>query len=321
MHMIIRLITGLSCLIFSIHPAYGQEQEFLRDEPITPIQANPAPLSATEALGKLLFHDPLLSLDQTHACITCHQMTQGGAEPRPVSTGHRGKLTAYNSSSTLNLKYNYYFQWTGAKKDLDDAIEAAFNNAMGMATDWPLLMQRLSDHETYADMFEKLYKRPVDKAALIDALNSYLHRLNTPGSRFDQWLMGDDTALNNQELDGYRLFKSIGCISCHNGSNIGGTLIQNFGIYNVPAPENEADQGRYLITGYDSDKQVFRVPGLRNIAETAPYFHRGQTATLEQAVQIMAQLQLDRNLTDNETDTIVAFLKTLSAPVQEFSDP
>jgi cytochrome c peroxidase len=189
-----------------------------------------------------------------------------------------------------------------------------------MNTSWEELLPKLRADQTYREAFLAVYASGPEPAYVLNALATFERSLLTPDARFDRYLRGDQDALGADESRGYELFKAYGCVACHQGVNIGGNLFQKFGIfYDVFAEEDpvtEADVGRLAITGKEADRHVFRVPSLRNVAITAPYFHDGRAASLEEAVEAMARSQLGRSLTGEEIDLIVAFLRTLTGQYQ-----
>jgi cytochrome c peroxidase len=185
-----------------------------------------------------------------------------------------------------------------------------------MNTTWPELLAKLRADSDYVTAFRATYRQDITRANVLDALASFERSLVTPNSRFDRYLRGEGDALTMGEQQGYQLFKSYGCVACHQGTNIGGNLFQKFGVFQAPeAPlpaDGVIDLGRYTVTKVARDREVFRVPSLRNVAATPPYFHDGRAATLEVAVDTMARMQLGRQLTRGEIGLIVQFLHTLT---------
>jgi cytochrome c peroxidase len=183
-------------------------------------------------------------------------------------------------------------------------------------TNWSELLGKLRADSEYRAAFDKAYGGPFSSAQVLDALTSYERSLVTPNARFDRYLRGERDAITPEEERGYHLFKAFGCVACHQGKNVGGNLFERFGIFEASSlsndPNRSADLGRFAITGEERDRFVFRVPSLRNVALTAPYFHDGRAATLEAAVTLMARKQLGRTLEDPEVDLLVGFLKTLT---------
>jgi len=276
----------------------------------------PIPLSVTVNkakvdLGKKLFNDTLLSFDNTISCATCHNLKHNGAETKAVSQGIDGKFGTRNSPTIFNSRYNFAQFWDGSARDLKHQALAPMENPVEMGDTLENVIKKLKQNNIYVSMFKKVYNSEINSDNMSDAIAEYEKTLITPNSRFDKYLRGDKNILTTQELKGLNLFKSKGCVSCHNGINIGGNLYQKLG-YFADLSNPRRDLGRYNITKNDIDKDNFKVPSLRNIAITAPYFHNGEVKTLEKAVKTMIAYQLGRITSDEEIDSIVAFLKTLT---------
>lgn len=263
-------------------------------EPITPIPAPPVQDPRQVALGDRLFHDPRLSHDNTRSCNSCHDTSTNGAQPG------RGKSVAaddLNTPTVFNAALSFRLNWEGDVRTLESQFGQTLRNPRRMGSSLNEALDKLRADPELARQFREAYGREMDAASLAGAIAAYERTLLTPGSRFDRWLEGDANAITAEELDGYRLFKSLGCVSCHQGVNVGGNMYQRHGVFHLlafPKPE------------------IVRVPSLRNVAVTPPYFHDGSAATLTQAVQAMGYAQLDRTLTDDQTAAIVAFLTTLT---------
>jgi cytochrome c peroxidase len=283
------------------------------DEPLQPL---PLHLELDErkiVLGERLFADPKLSGDGTLACLTCHPLERGGADNRPRSKAMSG-LTAVNTPTVFNVGFSFRYNWNGAFDTLEKALDAPFKNAMG--TTVAKVVEKVGARADYRDAFRKIYADGVTETNVRDVFATYERSLYTPNARFDRWLRGDETVLTADEKDGYALFKSYGCASCHQGANVGGNMFQKLGVmtdyFAERGGETKADQGRYNSTSVDKDRHVFRVPSLRNVARTAPYFHDGSAETLEQAIRVMARYQLGRPLEEAQVGHIAAFLRTLT---------
>jgi cytochrome c peroxidase len=283
------------------------------DEPLQPL---PLHLDLDErkiVLGERLFADPTLSRDGTLACLTCHPLDHGGTDNRARSRT-MGGMTAVNTPTVFNVGFSFRYNWNGAFDSLEKALDAPFKNAMG--TTIGEVVAKLSARADYRDPFRKIYADGLTEGNLRDALATYERSLYTPNARFDRWLRGDEGALTADEKEGYALFKSYGCASCHQGANVGGNMFQKLGVmtdyFAERGGESKADQGRYNSTNADKDRHVFRVPSLRNVARTAPYFHDGSAETLDQAIRVMARYQLGRPLDQAQIDRIAAFLRTLT---------
>jgi cytochrome c peroxidase len=267
-------------------------------------------------LGKKLFGDVILSGKGLLTCASCHDLEAGGTVNLKRTVGYNGKMHRFNAPTVFNVGNNYRLGWRGDFTSLEDQNEKVLLDDNLMAADWPSLLARLKTSGVYTTLFEDAFGRQPDRTTLLEALAIFQRSLSTPNAPFDRYLRGEINALTPSEVQGYSLFRSYGCASCHQGSNIGGNMFQKFGIFAEPTPNgtpvNDGDLGRWTVTGQDRDKGVFRVPSLRNVEVTAPYFHDGRVESLAEAVTIMAHSQLGRELPATEISSIVAFLKTLT---------
>lgn len=271
-------------------------------EPITALPATPSLDPRRVALGERLFHDRRLSRDDGHDCSSCHDIKSNGASGNQRDGGAGGRPLPVNTPTVFNVSLNFRFGWEGKYRSLEAETEQSFRNPAIMGLSAEEAVKKLSADPETARQFREAYGRDPDAAALLDAIASYERTLLTPGSRFDRWLAGDPSAITSEELDGYQQFKSLGCITCHQGVNIGGNLFQRHGIFH---PLGSADP------------QLVRVPSLRNVAATAPYFHDGSATTLPEAVKAMGIAQLDRALSNQQVSAIVAFLQTLTGTYRD----
>ena len=267
------------------------------------------------ALGERLFRDPTLSHDGLVSCTSCHHFeTHGGADGLPVSAIPGRPPGPINVPTVFNVGLNFRWSWIGRWTLMAEQIDAAMSAPHAMATTVDEAVPLLEP--TYAVDFAAVYPDGLNATNVRDALSEYLRSLTTPNARFDRFLRGDDLALTEDERRGWTLFRELGCVSCHQGVNIGGNLFQRFGVIadyvGLDGEISPADHGRERITHDPDDMCVFRVPSLRNVELTAPYFHDGSAATLEDAVQTMAAHQLGRELSDDQRDLLVAFLRTLT---------
>ena len=294
------------------------------DEPIRPIPADMGTHPEKVALGRALFHDPRLSKDNTTACVSCHDLGSGGDDGRRVSVGVEGKLGTINAPTVFNVGLNFKQFWDGRASTLEQQIDGPVQSSVELGSLWPDVIEKLYVHESYSQRFEALYPDGINRYNVKDALAEYLRSLTTPNSRFDQWLSGDEDAINKSEKRGYALFKHYGCASCHQGANAGGNMFQVFGVLNEYFKRrgdiSEADLGRYNVTGNSADRHSFKVPSLRMAALTAPYLHDGSAATLRDAVDAMFEFQLGREAPDEDKEAIIAFIKSLAGESQEL-DP
>ncbi len=292
-------------------------------EPIRPLwPLQPASEPERAALGERLFHDPRLSRDGTVSCASCHSLTLGGGDGRPKSVGVGGAPGKRNAPSIFNVALNVAQFWDGRASTLAEQIDGPLHDPAELGSSWPEVIARLSAIPEYRERFLALYPQGIDVASVKDALVRYQQTLVTPNAPFDRYLLGEHDAIDDTARAGYERFKAYGCVSCHQGMNIGGNMFQRFGIMgdyfadrgDEPA---EVDYGRYQVTGLDADRYVFKVPSLRNVALTAPYFHDGSVATLEEAVAIMGRYQLGRTLSAEDVTLIVAFLRTLTGEIPD----
>ncbi len=285
--------------------------EPLLAEPIRPLPVKPAVDPARAALGRALFHDLRLSQNNNQSCATCHQAGHGGADPRPLSPG--GPYMLRNTPSVYNSAFNFRQGWIGSYSGIDGVLEHVMGTTPGAPSAWDIVASRLTGDSATSAHFNQVYGDDISAALVKDALGSYLKSLVTP-SRFDRYLRGDKGALSADEKAGYAKFKGYGCVSCHQGINVGGNLYQKFGVMRELAADAgmAADLGRHALSRRPEDRHMFRVPSLRNVALTAPYFHNGSVATLEEAVGAMFKYQLGRDAPAHDQALIVQFLKALS---------
>jgi cytochrome c peroxidase len=289
--------------------------------PIEPISVPTDLNMAKVTLGRRLFHDTRLSGDGTISCATCHSLDTGGAEHRATSQGIRGQIGPINAPTVLNAGLNFVQFWDGRAANLQEQAAGPVANPQEMGAEWETVVATLRASESDAAEFGAIYPDGVTQANITDAIAEYERSLVTP-SRFDAFLRGDTSQLNEQEQRGWATFQEVGCISCHRGPNIGGGSYQRMGLVRNyfelrGTPLTEADNGRFNVTHNEADRHFFKVPTLRNIELTAPYFHDGSQAELAGAVRIMGSVQLGRDLTDAQVNDIVAFLRTLTGTLPE----
>lgn len=270
-------------------------------------------------LGKALFNSPLLSSDNTISCASCHLTEYGGDDGFPVSTGVNSKTGTRNSPTVLNAVFNFQQFWDGRSHSLADQISGPIHNPVEMNSNWSEIIEKLKQDEAFQSMFDQVSQSGISKEAIIKAITTFEEALITPNSPIDRYLLGDTEALTAQQKRGYQKFLDYGCIACHQGLNIGGNLFQKLGRIDIMPAAFASDFGLYEVTGNEEDKHVFKVPSLRNVAETAPYFHDGSVETLEEAVTIMAQVQLGRSLSEEDKADLIALLKSFSSPYIEYN--
>jgi len=288
-------------MILMLTPACLAQLPAASDEPITPIPQAGALDARRAALGAALFNDQLLSGNGKQKCASCHDLKTNGASRAGNDAGPDGKMLPVNTNTVFNASLSFRYNWSGNARTLEDQASMSLLRTDVMAITREQAVDRIRKEPGMVPLFRAAYGRDPDWDSLIGSIATFERTLVTPGGRFDLWLGGDSRALDQRELVGYHLFKSIGCISCHQGVNIGGNLFERHGV---------------VTPGKSSDNQIFRVPSLRNVAVTPPYFHDGRAATLDVAVREMASAQLGRELTSSETLSIVAFLGTLTGRYQ-----
>lgn len=284
-------------------------------EPISPIPTEIKLDPVKVALGEKLFNDPQLSHNNSISCASCHRLDLGGTDQVARSIGINGKRGDINAPTVLNSGYNFKQFWDGRAETLEAQIDGPTHASGEMGSDWDEIEAKLGASDVYVSEFSRVYRDGIRTENIRNAIAEFERSLITPNSKFDQYLRGNTDILSEDEKDGYRTFKAVGCISCHQGVNIGGNLFQEFGVMGTYFKDRgnieRSDYGRYNVTHLESDMYVFKVPGLRNISQTSPYFHDGSAQTLEEAVTVMSRYQLGRQLSPGETAAIVRFLRTL----------
>jgi len=293
-----------------------QEQTSAAGEPVTPLPLAVKLDKRKVSLGQRLFNDPKLSVDGTISCAHCHNLATGGVDRQTHSRGIGGREGGINAPTVFNSGFNFRQFWNGRAETLEDQIDGPLQHPAEMGSTWPLAISALSGEQSYRAEFSAIYSDGIQPHNVKDAIATFERSLITPNSRFDRFLRGDKAALNDEEQAGYRLFKQLGCISCHQGMNIGGNMYQKLGImedyFAARGDLTEADQGRYSVTKQAKDLHFFKVPSLRNVALTPPYFHDGSAKRLEDAVKVMGRFQLGTKLDEREVAKLVAFLRTLT---------
>ncbi len=292
------LLMALICL-HAIAPAAAQsvtDQTRAGEEPITPIAVPRNQDPRRVLLGERLFGDRRLSHNGSHSCLSCHDIETNGASANTHDT-LPDQPTALNTPTIFNASLNFRLNWEGNFRSLEEGVTAVLHNPAIMGSSADEIVGKLRADSGMVKQFRDAYGREPDIAAVVDAIATYERSLVTPNSRFDRWLAGETGAITPGELSGYQVFKSLGCITCHQGINVCGNLFQRHGVFHpLGSPE----------------PALLRVPSLRNVAITAPYFHDGSAATLPEAVKKMGVAQLDRVLTDQQVAAIVGFLNTLT---------
>ncbi|MDX8390086.1 MAG: cytochrome-c peroxidase [Mariprofundaceae bacterium] len=309
------------CVLFSIpQPQALENINNSNGSMITPL---PPPRSQTPKvdLGRTLFHDSRLSSDNSISCAHCHILDQGGADSLAHSFGVRGAKGSINTPTVYNSGLNLAQFWDGRATSLEEQIDGPTHNPDEMASNWEQIIEKLSVDELYKKKFKHIYSNGITSKNIKDAIATFERSLISTGSPFDQFLHGNKDALSAQEKKGYELFNSYGCVSCHQGANVGGNMFQVFGVFGDYFMDRgsltAADMGRYNVTKLEQDKHKFKVPSLRLVVLTAPYFHDGSIATLEEAIKIMARYQLGRSILDKDVEDIIAFLQSLVGNLQD----
>ncbi|WP_298394538.1 cytochrome-c peroxidase [uncultured Azonexus sp.] len=290
------------------------------DEPIQPIKPPASINIGMVELGKKLYFDPRLSKSGIMSCNTCHNLSMGGTDNIPTSVGDKWQQGPINAPTVLNSSLNLAQFWDGRAADLKAQAGGPIANPGEMAFTHTLAINVLESIPAYVREFKLVFgKDKIDIDQVTTAIAEFEKTLVTPNSRFDQWLLGNKTALTKEEQEGYKLFKDVGCIACHNGEAVGGNSFQKMGL--VEPYKGNMPDGRAAVTGKDADRFNFKVPTLRNVELTYPYFHDGAANTLTEAVDVMGRLQLGKKFTKDENAKIVAFLKTLTGDQPTFMLP
>jgi cytochrome c peroxidase len=271
---------------------------------------------ARAALGERLFTDARLSGDQRVSCADCHVLSLGGANGEShTSLPEREEPVPVNVPTIFNLAFDFRYGWDGRYKTLEQVLDFAIASKATMDSSFVDAAARLKRDAPLANDFASAYPQGLNEVSLRDALAAYCRSAITPNARFDRFLRRE-LSLEPDELRGYEAFRDYGCVSCHQGVNVGGNMLQRLGVmlpyFTDARPAAPTDLGRYNLTRDERDRYVFRVPSLRNVARTAPYLHDGSAATLEQAVAVMARYQLGRDLPAETSQQLVAFLRTLT---------
>ena len=291
-------------------------------EPVRPIDASLDTDPSKVALGFALFHDARLSVDNTVSCASCHALETAGVDNKQYSEGVGGQFGGVNAPTVYNAVFNFVQFWDGRAKTLADQAAGPPLNPVEMAsTSFDEIIAKLEKDRKFAADFRKVYPDGLTEANITDAIEEFERTLITPDSRFDKWLRGDDSALTADELAGYQLFKEYNCATCHVGPNLGGLSYELMGLRRHYFEDRGLeltveDNGRYKETQLERDRHRFKVPGLRNVELTWPYYHDGTRLTLEDAVRDMGSYQSDVDMEQEEVDKVTAFLKTLTGEYQ-----
>ena len=276
-----------------------------------PIPKQIAYNKAKAELGKKLFSEPMLSKDGSVSCASCHTLPGSGANKTQYSFGVDGQQTATNASTVLNSAFNFSYFYNGRADTLKQQVKDSITKEDGLESSMDEVVSKIQN-SAYAVEFSNIYEDGVTPQNVVEVIAEFEKALITPNSKFDRFLRGDDTALNAQEKRGYKEFVSTGCVYCHNGVNMGGNMYQKMGVFE-PYESEKIASSRFDVTKRERDKNVYKVPSLRNIALTAPYFHDGSVKTLKEAIIKMREYQLGvTKKAHKSTADIEAFLKTLT---------
>jgi cytochrome c peroxidase len=307
------LVTGTLAWLLGYCPSAAQSQErraFF--QPVPTVQLGDAAQQAQVSLGKKLFSDPILSKDRTISCNSCHNLATAGVDNEPTSPGVGGHRGTRNSPTVYNAAVHVAQFWDGRAKDVEEqALGPVLNPGEMAMPDAAAVEARLRADQTYREAFKKAFPQdaePVTFANMGKAIGAFERTLLTP-SRFDDFLQGREDALTDAEKKGLDKFISTGCIACHNGVGVGGGMFQKLGLVQ---PYKTTDEGRFQVTHAEADKFVFKVPSLRHVDKTGPYFHDGSITSLDTAVDLMAKHQLGKTLSPEDRAEIVTFLRSLS---------
>ncbi len=290
--------------------------EEFKGEVIQPIPQESDANHAKADLGKRLYHSTSLSGDNSVSCASCHGLDKGGTDQLKYSIGIKDQEGHINAPSTFNSSYNFVQFWDGRAATLQDQAAGPVTNDIEMGASWSQVIRRLENESGYSKEFNFIYPNGITKANITDAIAEFEKSLITPNSRFDRYLMGDKGALTKDEIKGYELFKKDGCIKCHYGIALGGQSYEKMGLekdyFKDRGDLSKEDNGRFNVTQNDSDKFKFKVPILRNVELSYPYFHDGSTSDLKEAVKTMSKYQLGKNMSNGDASKITKFLKTLT---------
>lgn len=275
------------------------------------------------ALGRRLFFDTRLSGDGRFSCATCHHLDKAYTDGRPRSISRVPETAAeqFNTPTLLNVSFNYAFGWRAEHPTLEAQVKATVVRRDHMGADWDDVLQRLGEDSNLVAAFVAQFADGLTADNVAGTIAAFERTLVTPDAPVDRYLRGEEDALSEEALCGFRLFNRYGCVSCHQGVNVGGNLLARFGVFRSPYEGRKdlvpTDLGRYSLTGLDEDRRVFRVPSLRNVALTAPYFHDGSAATLDEAVRVVARYQLGREVAGEQLQCLVTFLHALNGVLPE----
>ena len=310
-------VTAAVVTVLALPAGLQHARAAVAGEPIQPVPQSLQQNPARAELGRRLFRDPRLSGNGRVSCASCHDLERAGSDGLQHSPGLHGRPTAVNTPTVLNAALNFRQFWDGRADTLEMQADQVMQNPDEMGGNWEDILRKLAADPAYKAPFAAAYRDGVTRANVQNAIATYQRTLITPNSRFDRYLRGEEDAINAAEKAGYAKFKQYGCVACHQGVNVGGNMFQKFGVmgdyFKARGKPTPADLGRFQVTKLETDKHVFKVPSLRNVVRTAPYFHDGSVNTLQEAVDIMFRYQLGRVASAEDKTSIILFLNTLTA--------
>ena len=305
----------------TLHYADGLQGKFT-GEPVRPIAQSVSVDERKMKLGDMLYHDARLSADNTVSCASCHSLSTAGVDNKQYSEGVEGQKGGVNAPTTFNAVYNFVQFWDGRAATLADQAAGPPLNPVEMASkSFDEIVAKLEKDKAMKQAFDEIYPDGITEANITNAIEEFERTLITPNAPFDAYLLGNEGAISTQAKQGYELFKKYDCATCHVGPNLGGESYELMGLRNHYFAERgmeltAEDDGRYKQTQQERDRHRFKVPGLRNVALTWPYYHDGTRATLADAVRDMGKYQSGVELSEQQVDDIVAFLNTLTGEYQ-----
>ena len=308
-------------------PVMKEAQETFKPIPLTPPAGKGVPSTpAMIALGKALFFDPRMSISHNISCNTCHQIGLAGVDLLPTSIGHKWQAGSRNAPTVFNSVFNKAQFWDGRAADLKEQAAGPMQNPIEMGMTSEHAIQVLKGVPGYAPLFKAAFPSdpdPITLSNVATAIAAFEGTLITPNAPFDKYLRGDGTALTTEQKEGLKLFMGKGCASCHDGINVGGQSYRPFGVVERPGAHilPPTDKGRLMVTHTADDEYVFRVPALRNVALTPPYFHSGSSWDLREAVAVMGTSQLGEKISPDEITKITAFLESLTGDQPQIEYP
>ena len=317
--MVSRLALLSAVLLF----ACLSNKSVLAKEPVTPLPEAVSLDPAKVRLGRELFFDPRLSRDNSVSCASCHDLTAGGGDRRRYSIGVDGQVGEVNTPTVFNSAYDFRQFWDGRAASLEEQAAGPIHNPIEMDSDWSQVLAKLESDNTVLAAFNDVYPEGLTAETVADSIAEFQRSLVTPAP-FDRYLRGDETAVSEEVKRGYLLFKRYGCVSCHQGRNVGGNMYQRFGVFGDYFADrgnvSSADLGRFNATGREVDRHVFKVPSLRNVDVTLPYFHDGSVMSLREAVLLMGRYQLGVEVPSDDLESLVVFLQSLTGTLLD-SEP